>query len=219
MARCLKRIFILYLCLTATVHAADSLDPVFARMDSAAKTFKGLTADVSDTAYTAIVDDRKVETGTIKLLQGKNGTRVLLNLKGGSVISFDGHKVQDYNPTTNVVDEFVVAPNKVNQYLQLGFGATSAELRANYDVTYAGTEQIGSQQASHIILIPKSPETRRDLKQAELWIGDNGLAVQQKILRPDGDYQLMTYSNMKLGAVPEKDLELKLKPGAKIQKH
>lgn len=219
MVRCLSSICICYLCLSLTTQAADSLDAVFARMDSAAKTFKGLTADISDTGYTAIVDDKKVETGTIKLLEGKNGTRVLLNLKGGSVISFDGHKVQDYNPTTNLVDEFAVAPNKVNQYLQLGFGATSAELRANYDITYAGTEQIGNQQTSHIVLIPKSPETRRDLKQAELWIGDNGLAVQQKIVRPDGDYQLMTYSNMKQGAMPEKELELKLKPGAKIQKH
>jgi hypothetical protein len=200
-------------------HAADSLDSVFARIDQAAKTFKGLTADITNTAYTALVDDKNVQTGTLKLLPTKDGTHLLLNFKGGQEVSFSGHKGRVYNPTTNVVDEKDVAPNVVDQYLQLGFGANSTQLRANYDVAYVGAEQIGNQQTSHITLIPKSPETRRDMKQAELWIGGNGLAVQQKILRPDGDYELMTYSHMTPGAISEKDLELKLRSDTKVQKH
>jgi hypothetical protein len=57
------------------------------------------------------------------------------------------------------------------------------------------------------------------MKQADLWIGENGLAVQQKKVHPDGDYELMTYSRMMPGPIPEKDLELKPGPGAHIQKH
>jgi hypothetical protein len=205
--------------MTSAVRAADSLDAVFARIDQAAKTFKGLSADITNTEYTALVDDKKIQTGTLRLSQAKDGTRVLLSYKGGSVLSFAGHKGRAYNPTTNVVDEKDIASNVVDQYLQLGFGATGAQLRATYDVAYVGTEQIGGQQTSHITLAPKLPETRKDMKQAELWIGENGLAAQQKIVRPDGDYELMTYSNVKLGAIPEKDLELKLRSDTKIQKH
>jgi outer membrane lipoprotein-sorting protein len=220
MVRGLSGFFIFCLCVAMPpAHAADSLDAVCARIDQAAKTFKGLSADITNTAYTALVDDKNVQTGTIKLLPAKDGTRVLLSFKGGQIVSFAAHRGRVYNPTTNVVDEKDIAPNVVDQYLQLGFGATSAQLRANYDVTYEGTEQIGSQRTSHITLVPKSPETRRDMKQADLWIGENGLAVQQKIVRPDGDYELMTYSHTALGAIPEKDLELKLRPNAKIQKH
>ena len=68
-------------------------------------------------------------------------------------------------------------------------------------------------------LVPKSAATLQKLKQADLWFGTNGLVAQQKFLYPSGDYRLVTYSNMKVGAVPEKDLELKTPKGAVIQKH
>jgi outer membrane lipoprotein-sorting protein len=216
----LPAIFMFCLCATTpSAHAADSLDAVYARIDQASKTFKGLTADITNTAYTAVVDSKEVQTGTIKLLPTKDGTHVLMSRQDGMVLSFNGHKGREYNPKTNVVDEKDFAQGVVNQYLQLGFGATSAQLKATYDISYVGAEQIGNQQTSHITLIPKSPEMRRDMKQAELWIGENGLAVQQKIVRPDGDYQLYTYSHTTLGAMPEKDLEIKLRSDTKIQKH
>lgn len=220
MVRSLCAVIICFLCIsTPSAHAADPLEAVFARIDQAAKTFKGLTADLTNTEYTAVVDNKDVHTGTIKLLPVKDGTHVLLSRQDGMVLSFDGHKGESYNPKTNVVDEKDFAQGVVSQYLALGFGATSAQLKANYDIAYSGSELIGNQQTSHITLIPKSPEVRRDLKQAELWIGENGLAVQQKILRPDGDYQLYTYSHMTLGAMPENDLKIKLHSGATIQKH
>jgi outer membrane lipoprotein-sorting protein len=220
MVRSLRAVLIFFLCVIAPVaHAADPLDAVFARIDQAAKTFKGLTADITNTEYTAVVDNKDVHTGTIKLLPAKDGTHVLLVRQDGMELAFNGHKGQSYNPKTNVVDEKDFSQSVVSQYLQLGFGATSAQLKTTYDIAYAGAEQIGNQQTSHITLIAKSPETRRDMKQAELWIGENGLAVQQKIVRPDGDYQLYTYSHMTLGAMPEKDLAIKVHSGATIQKH
>lgn len=220
MVRSLCAVFICFLSIsTPSAHAADPLDAVFARIDQAAKTFKGLTADITNTAYTAVVDNKDVQTGTIKLLPTKDGTHVLMSRQDGMVLSFNGHKGREYNPKTKVVDEKDFAENVVNQYLQLGFGATSAQLKATYDIAYVASEKVGNQQTSHITLIPKSPEMRRDMKQAELWIGENGLAVQQKIVRSDGDYQLYTYSHTTLGAMPEKDLEIKVPSDAKIQKH
>jgi outer membrane lipoprotein-sorting protein len=136
-------------------HAADSLDAVFARIDQAAKTYKGLSADITNTVYTAIVDDKKTDTGTIKLLQTKDRTHVLMSIKDGQVLSFDGRKGRAYNPKTNVVDEKDFAPGVVSQYMQLGFGTTSVQLKANYDISFAGTEQIGGQQTAHITLVPK----------------------------------------------------------------
>lgn len=219
MVRRLWVVFICCLCAGSTAYAADSLDGVFARIDQAAKTFKGMSADITNTEYTAITDGKDVHTGTIKLLRAKDGTHVLLSRPDGLILSFDGHVGRSYNLKTNTVDEKSISSSLVDQYLALGFGAASAQLKANYDVAYMGTEEIGGQRTSHITLTPKSPDMRRDMKQAELWMGENGLVVQQKIVRPDGDYQLYTYSQMKLGAMPEKDLEIKLHAGAKIQKH
>jgi outer membrane lipoprotein-sorting protein len=215
-------IFILCLCAALpSTFAADPLDSVFARIDAAAKTFKGMTADISNTSYTAVVDNKDVTIGTIKLLLAKDGTHMLVDFKDGQVISLDPHMGRVYNPKTKVVDQKDLTGNQdlVNQYMLLGFGATSAALKATYNVTWVGTEQVGGQQTSHIALVPKPAEIRKNMKQADLWISDRGLVVQQKRLQPSGDYQLVTYSNMVLVALPEKDLELKLPKDAIIQKH
>src|ERR1700722_14167177 len=79
-------------------ESADALAAVFAHIDAAAKTFKGMTADVSDTHYTALVNDNDVQTGTMKLLRVNPGlTRVLSDLAGpgggGQKVALDGHSV------------------------------------------------------------------------------------------------------------------------------
>jgi len=204
--------------------AADPPDAVFGRIDAAAKTFRGMTADISTTQHTKIVDDDSVQTGTVKLLRAKTGqTRMLIDLRdpGAQTISLDPHEVRLYNPRTKIVNVLDIADKQslVNQFMLLGFGADSAELKATYDVTYAGEEKIGKEQASHLVLTPKSADIRRSLKQADLWIGHGGLVAQQKFLYPSGDYKLVTYGNMQLrSSIPDRELELKLPEGAVIQK-
>jgi hypothetical protein len=214
--------------LFASLGMPDTSDPlgtVFVHIDAAAKTFKGMSADITNTQHTAIVDDNDVQTGTIKLLRAGPGvTRVLLDLKGAGgvqTVALDGHSVSTYNRTTRIVDVYDLANKQslVNQFLLLGFGATSAELKSNYAITWAGDEKIGPQPTTHLKLVPKSPDTLHALKQADLWFAENGLVVQQKFLYPSGDYKLVTYSNMKTAAPPEKDLELKTPKDAVFQKH
>lgn len=208
----------------ATISSgAEPLDAVFARIDAAAKTFKGITAAISNTQYTALVDDNEVQTGTIKLLRVKPDlTRALVDLKGphgGQTFALNGNQALVYNPKTKIVAVHDIAKyhDAVNQYLLLGFGSTSAALMSAYDVIYVGEEKIGTQTASHLRLVPKAKDTLRSLKQADLWFGASGLAVQQKFLSPSGDYKLVTYSDMKVGPVPENELDLKPK-GATFQK-
>ncbi len=158
--------------------AADPLDAVFARIDAAAKTFKGMTADISNTQHTALVDSDDVQTGTMKLLRTKPGqTRVLIDWKGPKPrqMALDGHKGRLYNPKTNMVDEQNLSGSSkqgvINQFLLLGFGASSADLKSAYDVTFVGDEKVDGRQTSHLRLMAKSAETRQKLKQADLWFG------------------------------------------------
>jgi outer membrane lipoprotein-sorting protein len=212
-----------FFALAAVSHAADPLTPVFDHIDAAAKTFKGLTADISNTQHYALVDTNEVSAGAMRLLRVKPGlTRLFVTLKdSGGIKTFavNGNEGRSFNPKTNILDVYDLSTKQglVDQFLLLGFGATSAELKSTYDVTYVGEEKIGAQMTSHLKLIPKSAETLRTLKQADLWFAPNGLVTQQKLLWASGDYKLVTYSNVKLGAPPEKELELNPK-GATIQK-
>jgi outer membrane lipoprotein-sorting protein len=204
-----------------TLTYADPLDPVFARIDAAAKSFKGVSADITNTQHTALVDSDEVQTGTFKLAHIKPGQTNLLISLGSQFISLDPQEGKLYNPKTNTVDVKSLSDKQsiVNQLLELGFGATSADLKAAYDITYVGEESIGGQNTSHLKLVPKSADTRRTLKQADLWYNDSGLAAQQKFLYPAGDFKLVKYSNVKLGAIPEKDLQIKLPKNVTVQKH
>jgi hypothetical protein len=205
------------------IHAADSPDALFARIDEAAKSFRGMTADLTNTEHSALVNSDEVNKGVVKFLRVKpNSVRALITWNDGSgALEYNGKEGKLYNAKTKTVDVVNLSNRQsaVNQYVLLGFGSTSAELKAAYDVTYVGEENVGGQPTSHLKLVPKSHETSSSLKQADLWYGANGLVVQQKILAPSGDYKLMLYSNMKLGSMPEKELEMKLPKGVTVQKH
>ena len=184
--------------------------------DAASKTFVGLTADITENDHNAVVNEDDIRTGAIKLARDKAGLiRVLIEYKGNHTdkLAFDGHEGLVYHPKTNILDVFDMAKYQgaVNQYLALGFGASSAELKSAYDITYLGEEKIGTAGTAHLKLVPKSADTKKNLKQAELWYGSNGLIAQQKLVMPSGDYRMVTFSSVKTGAVAEKDLELKPK--------
>jgi len=108
----------------------------------------------------------------------------------------------------------------IDRFLLLGFGATSADLKAEYDVSWLGTEMIDGQQTSHIQLLPKSKDVLQRLKKAELWIAEaNGLPAQQRfVTSAGGDFTLVVYTAVKLNpAISDNSLKLNLPKGVQIQ--
>jgi outer membrane lipoprotein-sorting protein len=209
---------------SASSFAADPLGEVYARMDKQAQVFKGMTADLTDLVHTAIVNDDSTEYGSIRMKRGKPGdTRILLEFTrpDRKAISVEGNQVKVYLDKANVEQVYDASSRRgaLDKALLLGFGATSGELKASYDISYIGVENVAGQSADHIKLIPKpSNEARQMIQQADLWIGASGLAVQQRFATSaSGDYRLATYSNMKLtGSLSNKDLQLKTRPGVQI---
>jgi outer membrane lipoprotein-sorting protein len=203
------------------MHAADPISEIFSRMDTAAKNFKGMTADLTETVHVEIVDDNNVSKGTIKLRRAKPGAKpvdvrflVEFTSPDPRAAAYSGNEVHLYNPKTNVEQIYDVAAKKsvIEQLMLLGFGATSAELKATYDVSFVAAETVEGQPAQHIRLVPKSKDMLAQLKQADLWISDSlGVPVQQKFqTTKTGDYNLFQYRNLKLEpAISDGDLKLK----------
>ena len=219
------RAFFLLLICCAVVHAADIPAPLAARMDQTAVSFKSFSADLKQTDHTAIVNDDAELTGIFRMRRVKPGdARVLIDYKGtdARAISFEGDKVQIFYPKINTVQVYQVGNRRglLDQFLLLGFGATVAELKSSYEVSYLGTETIGGLATSHLRLIPKSADVLKILKVAELWMDDaTGLPVQQKFSTSStGDYKLITYLGAKQNpALSEKDIRLNLPRGAVTQ--
>lgn len=210
--------------LAATALTADPLTDVYAKIDKAAVGFKAMAADVKDDDYTSIVQDHDIHQGTIKLKREKNGTSMLIDFTGAGArtIALEGGVLRVFYPNTKQEQVWDVAGKRalIDQFLLLGFGANSAEIRKHYDVTYVGPETISGQPAVRIKLVPSSAEVLKQLKSAELWISDSsGLPMQQRFVTSNaGDYKLVTYSNMKSNpSLSDKDLQLKAPKGVQIQ--
>jgi outer membrane lipoprotein-sorting protein len=209
--------------LTLAAQPSDPLADAFARMDKIAQQFKAVTADIKRDVYTAVIDDHEKDMGTIKAKRDKShDTRMLIEFTSpdSRLISVDGTSASVYTPKLKTVQKVDIQKGLVDQFLLLGFGASSAELKEHYDVTLLGTEKPGSETTWHLQLVPKSKDVLKNLKKAELWIGQtSGLPVEEKLVTSaGGDYQLIVYSNVKLNpSVSDGDLKLNLPKGVTVE--
>lgn len=217
MKRCLLAIVTLALPLSA-----QSLPDVFGRIDKAGQSFKGLSATIKRDLHTAVINDDTIQDGTIKLKHSKHETKMLIDLTGvdAETVSLDGTNVSIFYPRIKEIQVYDVGKNRslIDQFLLLGFGATSAELKSAYTISYAGQEEISGQKTDHIELVPKSPEVLQKLKKAELWISQaSGLPLQQKfVTSAGGDFTMVTYSRVQVNpSLSDKDLKLKTPQGVK----
>ncbi len=211
--------------LVAPMLGAQTLDDVFLRLDKAAPGFKSMTADIQRVVHTAVINDDSTESGTMKLRRQKaHETQMLIEftVPDPKSIALVDATVSVYYPKIKTVQIYDVGDkrNLIDQFLLLGFGATSAELKQAYDITAAGSETIGGQATSHIQLTPKSKEVLTRLKKADLWLSDaSGMPVRQKFLTSaSGDYMVVTYSNVKHNPVlTDGALKLNYPKGVQIQ--
>ena len=204
--------------------SGQSLNEVLNAMDAGARKFKSMTASVRDDDYTALVSDHSVQSGTIRVKKEGTTTLMWLNFTGpaAKTISLDANTVKIFNPKANVVQVYDIGNRRslIDQYLLLGFGASSEDLKKAYTISYVGSEAISGQQAGNIQLIPKSPEQLRQLSKVNLWISTSlGIPVQQKFWTGTaGDYKVVTYSGVKLNpSLSDKDLQLKTPKGVQIE--
>jgi len=187
--------------------ADDLLAAALARMDETAVMFKGLKADMRKVAHTEVINADETDVGTITVKRGPKSKdlHLLVDIKqpDAKKVLVTGSKALVYilkNP--NEVQEYDLSRKfrgMFDQYLLLGFGSNSRDLRDAYTVKLGqpASETVAGEKTTKIELIPKSQEMLAQIKKCELWISDSkGIAVQQKLHTGGGDYQLATYTNM-----------------------
>ena len=187
--------------------ADDPLTAVLARMDQTAATFKGLRADMKKVAHNNVIDVDETDIGTITVKRGARpkDLQMLVDIKqpDAKQVLVTGSKALFYifkNP--NEVQEYDLSRKfrgMLDQYLLLGFGSNSRDLRSAYTVRLGQppSETVAGEKTTRIELIPKSQEMLAQIKKCELWISDSkGITVQQKLHTGGGDYQLATYTNL-----------------------
>lgn len=201
---------------------AGDLRSVLSRINQAAVGFKSMTADVKRIYHTAVINDDTVDSGVLYLKRVRpHEYRMLVNLTQPDKrsVALEGHKAELYFPNIQTVQEYDLGKQKglIDQFLLLGIGSTSRDLEAGYTIRDLGPETVAGQATTHVELTPKSKQVAQHLNKFELWVSDaNGYPVQQKFLLPGGDYQMVTYTNVRINPdLPDSALKLHLPKNVK----
>jgi outer membrane lipoprotein-sorting protein len=201
--------------------AAD-LNGVLGRIDKAGAAFRGMSAKVRRVSHTAVINEDNVDSGTMLVKRPKaHDLRMLIDVTEPDprTVAFEGRKVEVYYPKIQTVQQFDVSgKNRVlaDQFFLIGFGTSRADLEAAYTMRPLGEDAIGGEKADRLELIPKSKEVLQHLIKFELWISAAGYPIQQKFYFPGGDYQLATYSDVKINPeISESALKLHLPKNVK----
>jgi hypothetical protein len=204
--------------------AQTSLGTVFGQMDAASKRFQSATADVERDNFERVVRETTRQKGTMFIDRAKGGIEfgatvadVDANGSAGSspsrVVSYAAGVLQLYTPATKQVDVFRSGANqgKLEGYFALGFGATSHDLQASWDVTDGGPDTVtdnGQQvKVEKLVLVSKDPAVRDTFSRITLWLDPaRDVSLKQFFETPSGNTQTALYTNVKLNARPNKGM-------------
>ena len=206
------------------IHAEDK-QAILARMDEAAPKFRSMSAMIQMVTFTAIISDKTVENGSLKMQRLPGGeVRALLDFSGAHTdarqIGFFGRMIQIYYPKLKTYQEYDVGKNTdvLNQFLLLGFGSSGKDLSNSYDISDEGMEKVAGADTTKLLLLPKDEGVKKRLSKIEMWIPAGATyPVQQQFYEASGNYRVVTYSNVRLGSAVKGKLELKLPSDAKRQ--
>lgn len=215
------RLFTAFVAAAASVSflGAATSEEVLSKMDAASPRFSSMAASINRVTYTRVLDEKQVESGTVRLRKSGKELQVFMDVTkpDPKLVAFRGRKAEIFLPRTKTVQEYDLGKQGalVDQFLLIGFGATGKELKANYDVKLMGEETVSGQKTYKLQLTPKNAKLKEKLQNVMLWIDDSGTyPVQQQFLELSGDYYLFTYSDIKLNpGLTEDSLRLKLPKG------
>src|SRR5713226_2281081 len=91
---------------------AETLDNVLRQMDQAAASFKSLTAHIRNVKYTAIVNDKTVDEGTIFVKRAKPRVSLLLiefSVPETYYVSILEKKAEIYRPKLATLEEYDIS--------------------------------------------------------------------------------------------------------------
>jgi outer membrane lipoprotein-sorting protein len=193
-------------CLAASfrTHAAQTttswtIEGVLGMMDKSAQDFHTLTADIEHIKYTAVVKDTSTETGHIFVRRDEKMRIEIMNPDPRTILR-TGDSLFVFNPKINRVEEYDLGKNRamVDQYVLLGFGTKSENIRKSYLVSVIGEEELDHKKVVVLELTPKSDQIRNQIIKIQMWVDEaSWLPVQQKFFEAgSGDYFLFHYLNV-----------------------
>jgi outer membrane lipoprotein-sorting protein len=196
------------------------LSQILSRMNDAAKRLKTLSANLEYTKVTVLVNDKSSEEGRLFFRKGKTPEiRIEFQQPESKVILFKKNKAQVYLPKINQLQEFNLEQKSgmVEEFLLLGFGSETGELKKSYQLKYLKEEDIDGDTTAVLELTPRKESLASELAKIQMWVSEESwLPTQQQFFEPGGDYLIARYKAVKVNLkIPSSTFEMHPAAGAK----
>jgi outer membrane lipoprotein-sorting protein len=202
-----------------------TLQQVYAQMDLSAAKFQSVQADISVDRYVAIVQQHSTQTGTTAFLRAGGSIQMLMHLNAGSDdpetdLLYKNGELDVFQPAQKQETILSAGANRgeYDSMLTTGFGASSKDLAANWDVTFQGMETIDGITTAKLDLVSKQQNIRNNFSHITIWVDPaRDISLRQVMYQPDGDARTATYTNIRYNKpVPEKLFVLHIPGGTQI---
>ena len=203
-----------------------NVSEILNRMDDAGKRLRSLSANLEYTKVTVLVNDKSTEEGRLFFSKsGKNkGTEICIQMEQpeSKIVLLKKNKAEIYMPKINQVQEFNLEQKTdlVEEFLLLGFGTETGDMRKAYDVKFLKEEELGGETTAVLELTPRKQNIASRLTKIQMWVSeDSWMPAQQQFFEPSGDYLIARYNAVKVNLkLPGSTFEIHPAPGAKFVK-
>ncbi|MBI4456522.1 MAG: outer membrane lipoprotein carrier protein LolA [Acidobacteria bacterium] len=190
--------------LSCTFALGATKEEILASMEAAGRKVTNFSATISQKKWTAVLQEfDRGESGTLWYLRSKDGQAYLrkeIANPENNVLVISNGEVIFYEPRIKQARKYQLGKNKDKaEFLVLGFGSSSRSLSDTYNIRLLGEEKIDGKRTYMLELLPKSEKVAAYFSQIVLWVAELvWLPIQQKLIEPNGDYQLITFSDLRL---------------------
>jgi len=200
-------------------HPTD-LTQILDQMNEASKRLKTVSANLEHTKFTQLVNDKSTESGQLYFRKGKTPEiRITIQKPDNKIYLFKNKKGEIYYPKINQIQEYNLGQNSelVQQFLLLGFGTDTNELKKAYKITYLREEDMEGDTTVLLELVPRKANTAAEIPKIQIWVSEESwLPAQQKFFQPGGDYLIAHYTGVKVNRpLPSSAFELGAPSSAK----
>jgi outer membrane lipoprotein-sorting protein len=187
-------------------RAADDLNSVLAKLNTAAQSFRSTSADFKFVSLTTVpVEDTETQTGQVYYERNPKLFRMAAHihdvdgqpvpktfvLANGQVKLWEGPPLDQVTTLSKI--------SKYESWFMLGFGASGTELADKWNMTYDGDETIDGVKTAKLELVAKDPAVRKNFPKVTVWMDTTrGVSLKQVFDEGQGQTRTCTYSNFKL---------------------
>jgi outer membrane lipoprotein-sorting protein len=183
--------------------AADNLESVLRKLDTAAANFHTTSANFEfDTVDTVPIYDKDVQKGVAYYKRDGHSFQMaahIAEVNGKPVpkyLAYTGGKVVLFEPLLNQAR--VMDAAKYESYLLLGFGASGKELDEKWQIKYLGQEVVDGIKTDKLELVAKDPNVLRLFPKVTIWLDtEHAVSLRQIFDEGQGTSRTCTYSHIK----------------------